>query len=145
MILWLMTDFTFWFTKSVMTDAHFCNDRILVMQSVDGCSMASQTSMDPCEVPDAGEPWLPRLPIGRLLDVTAPIIGIGALNALVLNAPGELPNLHGKLHGRDALVDDDGSSSGGPETRTYSWSTNSNESTTLGSIHIIQGKVISRS
>ena len=145
MILWFMADFTFWFTKSVIMDAHFCNDWILVMQSVDGCSMVSQTSMDPCEVPDAGELWLPKLPIGRLLHVPAPIIGIGALNTLVLDAPGELPNLHGKLHGRDRLVDDDGNSSGGPGTRTYSWSTNSNESTMLGSMHIKQEKVISKS
>lgn len=73
--------------------------------------------MDPCEVPDAGEPRISRLPMACLLLAAAPTIGIGAVKGILfLDTPGELSALLGELCGPNEVdISEDG-----PDTRTYS-------------------------
>ena len=110
-MLWL----AFSFSNSVMADAHCCNDLILIMQWVDGCSK----DIDPCEVPGA-EPWFSKLSIRYRLLVAVPMIGIGALDVSVIltNAWGGDPVLYGEWLGLEALAEEDDTSIGGPDTRT---------------------------
>ena len=72
--------------------------------------MASAMSADPCEVAE-------RVP-GLLLVSAPPVILIGALNARLPEATGEIWEAQGELHVRNALADEEDSSMGGPETRT---------------------------
>lgn len=98
-----------------MAKAHRCNDLILVMQSVDGCSRASTISVDPCEVPGA-ELWLSKLSIRPTMAADSLIIGIGALKLgfeLPAGCKG-LPDFDGKL---ETEAEED-ASIGGLETRT---------------------------
>lgn len=98
-----------------MEDTYFCNDFILVMPCVDGCSRASPISMDPSEVPG-----LSRLPMKHMLLFVGPIIGIGAVNVVLLaiDVLGGLLDLYGMWLGLDILAEEDDNSIGGPETRT---------------------------
>jgi hypothetical protein len=114
-MLWL----TFSFIKSLMAEAHCCNDLILVMQWVDGCSKASPISTDPCEVPGA-ELWLSKLPMRHILLVCAPMIGIGELDLVVMlkTASGGLCDLYGEWFGLEGLAEEDDTSIGGPDTTT---------------------------
>lgn len=83
------------------------------------CSDISAMSMDPCEVPDAGEPQLSRFLRASALPTAAPVIGIGALDALKLgDIIGELSDLNGELLGLEGLTEEDDISRGGPGTRT---------------------------
>lgn len=76
-------------------------------------------SMDPCEVPYAGGLLLSRLALKRCLFISAPFIGIGALNAPSFgDTVGELSDLHGELLGWDGLTEEDVISRDGPETMT---------------------------
>lgn len=57
--------------------------------------------------------------MARVLLIAAPIIGIGAVNALNSgDAIGELSDLHGELRDWEALSEEDDISRGGPGTRT---------------------------
>lgn len=101
-----------------MANAQLCNELILVMLWVEGCSKASPISIDPSEVPDGAELWLPKLPKPQVFFTTVPVIGIGLLNWLLTNVLGEFPDLLGEQRGPDALADEDDTSMGGPGTRT---------------------------
>jgi hypothetical protein len=85
--------------------------------------MASLISADPCEVPDAGEQWLSKLPVPAdccLLNGT-PFIGIGALDKVNLGGEtDELSYFAGKFSCREAFVEEDEPSGSGPDTKTYS-------------------------
>lgn len=57
--------------------------------------------------------------MAQVLLIAAPIIGIGALNALNSgDAIGELSDLHSELRNREALTEEDDISSGGSGTKT---------------------------
>lgn len=75
--------------------------------------------MDPWEVSDAGEPQLPRLLMAGALLTAAPLIGIGALDALTFgDVICEPSDLHGELLGLEGLTEDKDISRGGLGTRT---------------------------
>lgn len=103
-----------------MADAQRCNDLILLMQSVDGCSEASPISMDPCKVPEGAELRFSNLLTEPDLLFPAPIIGTGALNdeLIIPYFVGGLPGLEGKWLSLGALDEEVDASTGGPDTKT---------------------------